>query len=260
MTVQGQYRFGTRFDVGGNYTLSRLWGNVDGEDVVSGPVTDSTLEYPEYRQESWNYPEGNLSIDQRHRARLWVNYGLPWVNGLTFSLLQAFESGVPYSASNQNSASYNGVDPRSFVQNPGYVTPPDAVSTQYYYTARDAFRTEGQRRSDVAVNYTYRMGVARGHTLDLFVQAQVVNLFNQFQLCGCGANVFNNGGNVQNQFIDTSVRTNASHPALYQPFNPFTTTPVEGVHWAKGPAFGRAVNRFAYTSPRQFRLTFGVRF
>jgi hypothetical protein len=56
------------------------------------------------------------------------------------------------------------------------------------------------------------------------------------------------------------VRTNITHPALYQSFNPFTTTPVEGVHWAKSPTFGLALNRFAYTTPRTFRLTFGMRF
>jgi hypothetical protein len=37
-------------------------------------------------------------------------------------------------------------------------------------------------------------------------------------------------------------------------------TPVEGVHWAKSPTFGLALNRFAYTTPRTFRLTFGMRF
>ena len=259
LTLQAQYRFSSRVDVGGNYTLSHLWGNVDGENVVSGPLADSSLQYPEYKQTSWNFPEGDLSIDQRHRARLWVNYGLPWANGLTVSLLQAIESGVPYSASNQNSASFNGVDPRSYVTNPGYLTPPDAIGTQYYYTARDAFRTQGTRRTDLAINYMYKLG-GGSRALDLFVQGQIVNLFNQFQLCGCGANVFANGGNIQNQFIDTSVRTAASNPTLYIPFNPFTQTPARGVNWDFGPAFGHAVNRFAYTSPRQFRVTFGVRF
>jgi hypothetical protein len=97
--------------------------------------------------------------------------------------------------------------------------------------------------------------------LDFFVQAQVINLFNQFQLCGCGGSAtFALGGNVQNQTVDTAVRTNVTNPTLYQPFNPFTTTPVEGVHWAKSPTFGQALNRFAYTTPRTFRLTFGLRF
>ena len=72
--------------------------------------------------------------------------------------------------------------------------------------------------------------------------------------------VFNNGGNVQNQFLNTNVRNNLTHPTLYSPFNPFTTQPQEGVHWAKDPAFGKALNRFAYTTPRMLRIGFGVRF
>jgi len=97
--------------------------------------------------------------------------------------------------------------------------------------------------------------------LDFFVGAQVINLFNQFQLCGCGGSAtFALGGNVQNQTVDTAVRTNVTNPTLYQAFNPFTTTPVEGVHWAKSPTFGLALNRFAYTTPRTFRMTFGMRF
>jgi hypothetical protein len=258
MTLQATYRFGTRVDAGGNYTLSRLWGNVDGETPNNGPITDSTQQYPEYKQASWNFPEGDLSIDQRHRARLWLNYGVPRVEGLTLTVLQSLESGVPYSASNQN-ATANGINPQPYVANPGYLTPPDGSQTTYYYTARDAFRTEGQRRTDFAANYNYSVG-AGTRKVDLFIQAQVINLFNQFQLCGCGANVFMNGGNVQNQFIDSSVRTSVTNPTLYQPFNPFTTTPVQGVNWDYGTVFGKALNRFAYTSPRQFRLTFGVRF
>jgi hypothetical protein len=264
LSMQAQYRAGTRFDFGGNYTISRAWGNVDGETVPNGPIAagsagrEAVLSYPEYRG-AWNYPSGDLSIDQRHRARLWINVN-PW-GGLTLSLLQALESGVPYSASNQNGSFVNGVDPRPYVANPGYLNPPDGANTQYYFTGRDAFRLEGQKRSDFAAMYSHDLSVGGGRMLDLFVQAQVINLFDQFQLCGCGGNAaFALGGNVQNQTVDTAVRTNITHPALYQSFNPFTTTPVEGVHWAKSPTFGLALNRFAYTTPRTFRLTFGVRF
>ena len=258
LTVQSNYRFGAS-DFGGNYTLSRTWGNVDGETPNNGPVNDGSAQYPEYKQADWNFPVGDLNTDQRHRARLWINYAIPRVDGLMVSALQTLESGVPYSASNQNSASFNGVNPRLYVTNPGYINPPTAAQTQYYFTARDAFRTEGQKRTDLAVNYNRGVAVG-GKSLDAFVQLQVVNLFNQFQLCGCGASVFLNGGNVQNQFVDTSVRTNVTNATVYQPFNPFTETPVEGVHWDKGPAFGKAVNRFAYTSPRMMRVSFGVRF
>jgi hypothetical protein len=260
LSLQGQYRMGPRGDFGGTYTVSRLWGNVDGENAVSGPLTDTVLHYPEYRDPQWNFPDGDLSADQRHRARLWLNVN-PGFEGLTLSVLQALESGIPYSASNQNSASFNGVDPRPYVANPGYATPPSGTATQYYYSARDAFRLEGQKRTDVAAMYTYGLGVRGNRRLDLFFQAQLINVFNQFQLCGCGGSAaFPLGGNLQNQTVDSSIRTAVSHPALYQPFNPFTETPVEGVHWAKSPTFGRALNRFAYTTPRTFRMTFGVRF
>jgi hypothetical protein len=43
-------------------------------------------------------------------------------------------------------------------------------------------------------------------------------------------------------------------------FNPFTTTPVQGVNWNLAPAFGNPTNRFAYDTPRMFRVSFGVRF
>jgi hypothetical protein len=45
-----------------------------------------------------------------------------------------------------------------------------------------------------------------------------------------------------------------------QTFNPFTQTPVEGVNWSKRPTFGTAINKFAYTTPRMFRFSVGVRF
>jgi hypothetical protein len=264
LSLQAQYRAGTRYDFGGNYTISRAWGNVEGETVPNGPISsgsngrDAVLHYPEYRGE-WNYPEGDLSIDQRHRARLWLN--VTPLTGLTLSVLQALESGVPYSASNQNGALVNGIDARPYVTNPGYVTPPDGANNQYFFTARDAFRMEGQKRTDFAAMYTYGLATGGGRRVDLYIQGQLINLFNQFQLCGCGGNAaFALGGNVQNQNIDSAVRTNVTNPTLYQAFNPFTTTPIEGVHWAKSPTFGLALNRFAYTTPRTFRLTFGVRF
>jgi hypothetical protein len=266
LSTQGTYRFGTRSDIGVIYTLSRAWGNIEGETVQNGPTSFGALintatqpssgpfQYPEYKQESWNHPEGDLAIDQRHRARLWVNYGVPRVEGLTLSVLQTLESGVPYYA-----ATMNGVDPRPYVSNPGYRTPPTGSQTIYFFQPRDTFRLEGQKRTDFAANYDYNLNVG-ARRVGLFVQAQVINLFNQFQLCGCGASVFANGGFAQSRFIDQTVRTNVTHPALYRAFNPFTETPVQGVNWDYGPTFGKALSRFAYTSPRMFRVTFGARF
>ena len=113
--------------------------------------------------------------------------------------------------------------------------------------------TEGQRRTDVALNYVRRVRQLGG--VEVFAQAQVVNVFNHFQLCGCGGTVAQTGGGVNRATIDQSVRVSG-----FAAFNPFTTAPVENVNWAYGQNFGKALNRFAYTSPRTFRLSFGVRF
>ena len=61
--------------------------------------------------------DGDLSIDQRHRARLWLNYGVPKVEGLTVSVLQTLTSGVPYGA-------IGPIATQPYVTNPGYLTPP----------------------------------------------------------------------------------------------------------------------------------------
>jgi len=86
-------------------------------------------------------------------------------------------------------------------------------------------------------------------------------VLNHYQLCGCGAaTAFADGGSVMTTRIDQTVRTPVTNGSQYQPFNPFTTTPVRGVNWEYGPNFGKALSRFAYTTPRTIRMTFGVRF
>ena len=60
--------------LGGNYTLSRAYGNVEGETVNGGPSGASLHHYPEYRRPEWHDPQGDLTIHQRHRARGWATY------------------------------------------------------------------------------------------------------------------------------------------------------------------------------------------
>ena len=147
-------------DIGGNYTLSRAWGNFEGETVAEGPIRFEGRRFPEYKSADWNYPEGNLLNDQRHRARLWINYRPSALGGLTLSLLQTLESGAPYGGGGRTvlapNANSSGVDARPYVTNPGYLAPPAGNRTSYYYTERDAFHTEAQIRTDFAANYVYR--------------------------------------------------------------------------------------------------------
>ena len=113
----------------------------------------------------------------------------------------------------------------------------------YYFTARDAYRTETDRRTDLALNYAHKVGVGRS---EVFLQAQLLNVFNQFALYNTAQ-------------INTTVLTRSNSSAMTA-FNPFTETPVQGVNWSPGPLFGQAVNKDAYTTPRTFRFSVGFRF
>ena len=83
-----------------------------------------------------------------------------------------------------------------------------------------------------------------GTELELFVQPEVTNLFNE-------------NGVVH---VDSTVFTAWSPGSGLEPFDPWTTAPVESVHWAKGPRFGRPVLESDYQAPRTFRVSLGVRF
>ena len=108
------------------------------------------------------------------------------------------------------------------------------------------------------MNYAYKIPGAKG--VEAFFRGELLNVFNQFQLCGCGGNVFQNGGGTDLAKINRGVLTNANSAALAA-FNPFTTTaPVEGTNWALRPNFGTQVDQFSWTTPRTFRFSLGVRF
>ncbi len=262
LSLQASYRVSSGLDVGGNYTLSRTWGNFDGETGGGGPSVAQVSAFPEYKRPEWNSPEGDLAADQRHRANVWGTYGVPMPPGagsVTLGLLQQMGSGVPYGAVAPLTASSFGV------QNPGYVSPAAPTGTiDYYFTARDAFRTATTYRTDLSINYGRRLHAGDAQP-ELFFHGEVLNIFNLFQLCGCGASAFSNGGSIDISTLRTAVRTPRTTPAgTYQTFNPFTTVPVRGTHWdlatAAGSEFGGAVSHLAYTTPRLFRFSVGIRF
>ena len=248
LDLQGTLRPIAGVELGGSYTLSELRGNINGENINSGPITSGVLAYPEYSQPSWNNPVGDLLADQRHRARIWGNIRLlerPGLGDFSLGVVEVLESGTPYGA-------VGAVDSTPFVTNPGYVTPAGGT-VNYYFTARDAFRTSGQKRTDLSINYSHKLrGAHRG---EIYAQGQVLNIFNQF-----------NAYNLATNKINTTVLTNNDDPATYAPFNPFTQTPVQGVNWdfAKDTdgkvQFGNPTSAAAFTLPRTFLFQVGVRF
>ncbi|HVZ22163.1 MAG TPA: hypothetical protein VG871_13925, partial [Vicinamibacterales bacterium] len=161
---------------------------------------------------------------------------------LSLGVIQQIETGTPYGAAAV--ISLLDADGNEYVNNPGYVTPPqDAV---YFFGPRDEFHTATMYRTDLSINYNRRLSTA-SHA-EAFVQFEILNLFNRFQ-------PFNDDAGE----IDTTILTSSTSNSLV-PFNPFTDTPVRGVNWDYGKNFGKPVSAAAYTLPRTFRFSLGVRF
>jgi hypothetical protein len=235
LSAQASYRANRDLQVGGNYTLSWAEGNFEGEDSGSGPVRASANDFPEYRREEWNFPVGYTNGDQRHKVRAWFNYALPIPEGLgslDVGLLQRYDSSTGYD----NTMT---VDPRPYVQNPGYINPTSSVT--YYLSGRGELRRDNIFRTDLSVNWSLRLpGLARGQ---LFLRAIVTNLFNHQRIDG---------------FNTTILRRD--NDSRFAAFNPFTETPVQGVHWDFGPEYGQVTGPGSYQAPREFSFSVGMRF
>jgi hypothetical protein len=141
------------------------------------------------------------------------------------------------------------VDTRPFVTNPGYATPPGTLT--YFFSERGAFQTADLWRTDLALNWSHRLGVRKA---EVFFRGTVFNVFDRDELTNFFDTNCGTGG-----CISTTVQTNANLASLTR-FNPFTETPVEGVHWRKGTTFGQPLSRFAYQTPRTYQFSVGVRF
>ncbi len=237
INAQINYRPNSRLGLGGNYTLSQNYGNNVGETAGGGPTQSNIRRFPEYFQLSWNAPVGDLATDQRHRVRVYATWDVPLserFGRLSIGGLEQIASGSPYGASGT-------VDTRPYVTNPGYANPPATVA--YWFTARDAFHTETQIRTDLSLNYAYKFA----KKFELFVRFTAQNLFDRQVLENLNS-------------LNVPVRTNATNSTLYTRFNPFTETPVKGVNWDLGPTFGQPIDRLAYTTPRTTQFSIGLRF
>lgn len=224
-----------RIRLGGHYTWSEMEGNFDGETSGSGPIASNLFSYPEYREDRWNAPVGSLSIHREHDLRLWAIFDLLRSprHHLSVGVLESFVSGQPYSA-------VAGINPTPFVTNPGYAGPPTNV--QYFFSERGAFETDDITRTDLSINYSFSVG-----RFEVFVQPEVLNLFDE-------------DGVVDVNRTLLTARTGAGRAAGLQPFDPFTETPVEGVHWLRGDDFGQPVQEADFQTPRTYRVSVGFRF
>ena len=229
LSFQFDARLRKNLQLAGNYLLSFSRGNVEGEDSANGATRSDVVSFPQYRQASWNTPVGYTNGDQRHKIRLWGTYTLPVpdrAGRIDAGFMQRYDSGSPWD--------YNiSIDTRPYVTNPGYLVPPSSVT--YFIDGRGVYTFDSAWRTDLSLTWTYK--VYRKN--EVFLRAVTNNVFNNSAM--------------------TSWNTSLVTTGLAA-FNPFTTKPVEGVNYAKGPAFGQAVDPGSYQTPRSFYFAIGARF
>ena len=131
------------------------------------------------------------------------------------------------------------IDSRPYVTNPGYLAPPSTV--QYFISGRGAYRYDGSTATDLSLSWSH--GLPGWASSELFVRFVVNNVFNEHALTS----------------FNTTVLGKANDSTL-QAFNPFTTSPVEGVNWKKGPSFGQATSPNSYQDPSNYYFSVGLRF
>jgi hypothetical protein len=240
LLLQGNYRFGDRLQVGGNYTYSKLYGNDCG---TLGAFACTMDYYPEYNDPKWYDPSGYLEGDRRHKLNVYASWDAVSTRAFAWnlSLLQRHLSGRPYFAV----SSYVLVSP--YVTNPGYATPPSF--TWYPFTAVDAYHTDAVTSADLAMTFTFKLA-----GLELYVNPIVTNLFNNQAVINPNTTVY--------------TRLNESYLNWFNPFAetpkecPQNTTcnPADGYNWQKGPDFGKATYPSDYQAPRTFVVNIGLRF
>jgi hypothetical protein len=233
--TQVSYRVNDRLDVAGNWTWSHARGNFDGENADQAVLPGDVGQYPEFKAFPEHFPRGDLAVDSRHKVRAWAIYDL--VQGerhnLTVSWLERFQSGTPYGAK-------GFVASELFIENPGYLTPPSEVD--YWFTGRDAFTTDDIHSSNLTFIYSLSFDLFGGKAFEIFLQPQILNLFGE--------------EGVRNVNLTVLDATNDD----YEDFDPFTQTPVEGVHFDLGEDFGQARREEDFQQPRTFRFSVGFRF
>lgn len=240
VSLRGRYRFGHFADIHAQYAWSRLTGNADDARVGVNALTPGALAYPEYFEPSWHLPSGRLADDVPHLFRIWAHSELMANDKLGMLIVTAVfnrESGRPYGA-------VAPVAVTGFVSNPGYMQPPAALD--YYFTDRDAFRTDPLKRTDIGLSWRRSLfGTVHG---DVFVNLHILNVFGATQLL-----------NPQQYVVTRTAYTDAT----LQPFNPFTGTPVRDVNWTfddSGVRPDESRPGVPTTLGRTWLVTLGVRF
>jgi outer membrane receptor for ferrienterochelin and colicin len=246
--TQFTYRATDNLSFFGNYTWSQKQGNFIGETEGQAAVSATAVTfYPEFGNHPLANPRGYIDGDQRHIGRLFAVYNLNTSFGdFNFSATQQYQSGAAYSA---------GMNVNFFGNEAAYGLPTnDELSyaatrrqTGVFIGGRGAYRGESMTATDLGVNYSLNIW-----KIEAFVEINIFNIFDESAAVYKSAN---------NNWVDTTIIPTGV------PWNLFTETPEEGVHYNFGENFGEplegnplVIGASAFQRPRTFQIDIGFKF
>lgn len=217
VTVTWDYRPTPRWDFGGNYTLSWLRGNYEGE-AQDQPANGSWIgNYPLAWDMKYGAPYGYLASDTRHSVRVWGNYRFDFkrFGTLTLGGILTYKTGTPWSKAGSvsfegNMADYVNLSGQSYV---------------YYTDGRGNHRFPNVYQFDLTTRYQFNLpGVKK---VGGFVKFDIVNFFNHKRLIAPVV-----GGTVEDAGDGNYV-------------------------WYPSADFGKGTGTDNYQAARQFNVTVG---
>jgi hypothetical protein len=228
LQVQGSYRLTDEWTLDGHWTYQlENEGNYEGE-AVEFPGAWSVLgNYPEILVPERNAPHGRLDDYQRHKVRLWNNYGLGLgaAGRLDLGLLYRYDSPLTFSLVSP----FADVSDLQYSRDPGYAQPPGFQPV--FFGRRGSQEFDASHVFDLAVNYS----IPVWRSVEPWVKLEVRNLFNDSSRIAWDTTVFpDSEGPVDEHGIPTQ--------------------------YVQRPTFGQARSPEDFVTPREFLVSVGVRF
>jgi len=227
ISLQGQYRLLDNWTVAGSWTHQlKNEGNYEGEAANQPGLTSSYGNFPELYVDR-NNPYGRFDDYQEDKLRLWTNYTLDMgrAGALDVGVVFRYDSPLTYSLIARN-VPYSAVQ---LARDPGYLSRGNTQTL--YFGKRGVGEFESSQVFDLALNYR----VPVWHTVEPWVKFELRNAFNEDALVT----------------FDTTVGPDRSGPV-----------DADGlpVQYIEGPNFGQAISEANHVTPREYRLSLGIRF
>jgi Carboxypeptidase regulatory-like domain len=232
--LQSGWRASRALSLEGQWTVQiRNNGNFEGEAANNPAIPSVIADYPEIYVASRDYPMGRLDDFQRHKVRVWANYGLNLGSAgrLDLAPMYRFNSAKTFSYTTTFA-----MTPIQLANNPGYARTP--TSQTLYFGERGAGTFAGYGLVDFASTYSIPMW----RSMAPWVKVEVLNVLNNQKLISW----------------DTTVTADTKGPLdeYGLPLN-----------YVKGPNFGNATKTTDYPRPRPgidggrtYLASFGLRF